>query len=234
MKTAVRKFMGVIMGIALASFVISCATTGSQAKKSPAAPEKTGILGEYYKNMKPGMEKGDPKLMWIKPGVDFTKYKKVMLDYPVFALADDADYKEIDPNEMKKIGDEASKAFVDALQKEFPLVSDPGPDVLRVRTAIIDLKPSKPVLSAVTTIVPVGLAISLVKKGVEDSWTGSGATTGQLMLIDSVTNQVIACGEDEISAGFSERFSKWGSAEEAFKFWGDRFTKRLVKLTEKK
>jgi hypothetical protein len=42
------------------------------------------------------------------------------------------------------------------------------------------------------------------------------------MALDSMTNDVIAVAQDEKSAGFTERFSKWGSAQDAFKFWGER------------
>jgi hypothetical protein len=77
-------------------------------------------------------------------------------------------------------------------------------------------------LSGVTSVVPIGLGISIVKKGVTDSWTGSGATSAELMAMDSMTNDVIAVAQDEKSAGFTERFSKWGSAQDAFKFWGER------------
>jgi hypothetical protein len=235
MQTTVRKCMAMVMGIALMGFFISCASTGTQMKASEEAVQhKTGFLHGYYEKLQPGKAEGDPKLMWIKPGVDYTKYKKVMVDYVVFAFAKDSEYKGIDATELKKIGDVASKALVDALKKEFPVVSEPGPDVIRIRTAIVDLKQSHPVLSGVTSVVPVGLAISIVKKGATSSWTGSGATTAEMLVIDSMSNEVLAAGEDDASAGFTERFSKWGSAEDAFEFWGERLTKRLVKFTGKK
>ena len=66
--------------------------------------------------------------------------------------------------------------------------------------------------------MPVGLGISIIKKGATDSWTGSGATTAKMMVLDSMTNEVIACGEDKRAAEFAEKFSKWGSVEEAFAF----------------
>jgi hypothetical protein len=234
MKTAVKKVMAVVMGIALMGFVISCASTGAQSKGSAAAPQKTGFLHGYYEKLKPGTAKGDPKLMWIKPGVDHTKYKKVMVDYVIFAFAEDSEYKGIDANEMKKLADGTSQALVNALKKELPVVSEPGPDVLRVRTAIIDLKQSHPVLSGVTSVVPVGLGISIVKKGATDSWTGSGATAAEMMILDSMTNEVLGAGEDQMAAGFTERFTKWGSVEEAFEFWGERLAKRLVNFTKKR
>ena len=234
MQTTVRRVMAVVMGIALMGLVISCASTGTQSKGSAAAQQKTGFLHGYYEKLKPGTAEGDPKLMWIKPGVDHTKYKKVMVDYVIFAFAEDSEYKGIDANEMKKLADSASLALVNALKKELPVVSEPGPDVLRVRTAIIDLKQSHPVLSGVSSVVPVGLGISILKKGATDSWTGSGATTAEMMVLDSMTNGVLGAGEDQMAAGFTERFHKWGSVDEAFEFWGERLANRLVNFTKKR
>jgi hypothetical protein len=70
--------------------------------------------------------------------------------------------------------------------------------------------------------VPMGLAASVVKKGSTGAWVGSGATGMETIFIDSMTNDVLGVGQDEQVAGFTERFSKWGSAKEAFKFWAGR------------
>ncbi len=186
-----------------------------------ASPPKSEFLGEYYKNLEPGPE-GGAKLRWIKPGSDFKHYKRFMVDYVVFALADDSDSKIIDGDEMKKLGDASTLAIIDALKDKYSIVSDPGPDVLRFRFAIVDLKQSRPVLSTVTSVIPVGVGVSLLRKGTTGSWTGSGATTCQVMVLDSVTDEVLAVAEDEYQAGFTERFTKWGSAEDAFEYWGKR------------
>jgi len=42
------------------------------------------------------------------------------------------------------------------------------------------------------------------------------------LAVDSMTNEVIAAAKDDRSAGFTERYTKWGSVEEAFKFWAER------------
>ena len=208
-----KKLFVLLMGIAL---LASCATTKSA--------DKSGFLGEYYNNLQPGPE-GGVKKRWVKPGVDFSKYKRFMVDYVVFALAGDSESKVINGDEMKKLGDACTLAIINALKDKYPVVSEPGPDVARFRFAIVDLKQSRPALSAVSSVVPAAIGMSLVKKGATDSWTGSGATTSQLMVLDSSTNEVIAVAEDEYKAGFTERFSKWGSAEDAFKYWGKRLRK---------
>jgi len=208
-----KKTFVLLMGILL---LASCATT--------KGPEKTGFLGEYYKNLEPGPEGGITK-RWMKPGVDWYKYKKFQIAYVLFALAADSESKVINGDKMKKLGDACTLAVIDALKDKYPIVSEPGPDVVRLRFAIVDLKQSRPALSAATTVVPVGLGLNLIKKGVTDTWSGSGATTSELMVLDSMTNEVIGVGEHEYKAGFTERFTKWGSAEDAFKYWGKRIRK---------
>ena len=144
-----------------------------------------------------------------------------MLDSVVFFLSDES-YKGIDPQDMKELADSFNKEMIGAFKDKSRLVSEPAPDVARVRFAITGLKQSKPGVSAVTSVLPIGLAVSLVKKGAGGSWSGSGATSGEVMVLDSMTNEVIAVAVDERTAGFTERFSKWGSAEDAFKFWAQK------------
>jgi len=221
MKLSVRNFMALVMGIVLVSFVISCASTGSQSKKAATSEPTEGFLDGYYKNLQPG-PRGGGNMRWLKPGVDFGQYNKIMLDSVIFYFADDSENKGIDAQDMKELADACNLEIVNVLKDAYPIVADPGPDVMRLRFAITDLKQSRPVLSAVTSVVPIGLGISLVKKGATGSWSGSGATSAELMVMDSMTNDVIAVAKDDRSAGFTERFTKWGSAEDAFKFWGEQ------------
>ena len=213
--------MAAVMGIVLVSFVISCASTGTQSKKTEAAAQAEGFLDGYYKDLQPGPE-GGAKMRWLKPGVDFGQYNKIMLDSVIFYFADDSENKGIDAQDMKELADGCNQQVVNVLKGAYPIVAEPGPDVMRLRFAITDLKQSRPVLSAVTSVVPIGLGISLVKKGATGSWSGSGATGAEVMALDSMTSDVIAVAQDDKSAGFTERFSKWGSTEEAFKFWAER------------
>jgi hypothetical protein len=210
MKTTLKMFAVVLIAMAL------IATTSFAAE-----PKYSGFLEGYYDNLQPGPE-GGVKMRWLKPGINFGKYNKFMVDSVVFFFADDSEYKGIDPQVMKDLADSFNKEIVTALQKNYTIVTEPGPDVARLKIAITGFKQSRPGLSAVTSIVPIGLAISTVKKGASGSWTGSGATSTEFMALDSTTNDVIALAADNRTAGFTERFSKWGSAEEAFKFWAGR------------
>ncbi|HME41701.1 MAG TPA: DUF3313 domain-containing protein [Syntrophorhabdales bacterium] len=186
-----------------------------------AEPKYSGFLGDLYKNLEPGPE-GGAKMRWMKPGVMFGKYDKFMVDSVIFFFADDSAYKGIDPNDMKELADKFNQAIVAAFKDKYPIVVEPGPDVARLRIAITGVKGSRPGVSAVSSILPIGLAFSLVKKGATGSYSGSGTTSAELEFLDTTTNEPIAAAVDEQSAGFTDRFSKWESAEEAFKYWAQR------------
>jgi len=212
-----KKSIFLLIGV---MFLAGCATTTTTS--SP-----TDFLGEYAGKLTPSEPGSSDRMRWMKPGVDFAKYNKFMVDYVVFALADDSEYKGIDGDEMKKLGDAASLAVVNAIKEKYPIVSEPGPDVMRVRIAIVGLKQSNPYSSAITSVIPVGLGISVIKKGSKGAWIGSGATKGEVLFIDSMSNEVVAAGHDEYAAKYDERFSEWGSVEKAFSYWAARGVKTL-------
>ena len=209
MKTATKICMFVVIGLSLA--LAGCAS----------GPKQSGFLGNYYSNLGPGPE-GGAKYRWLKPGVDFSKYNKLMIDSVVFYYAPDSEDMGIDAEQMKELTDAFNTELVNVLKDSYPIVAEPGPDVARLRIALTGVKKSKPVVSAVTSIVPVGIGISIIKKGAGGSWSGSGATNAEFMALDSTTNQVIAVAEDEQTAGYFERFSRLGSAKDAFKYWAER------------
>ncbi len=219
MKSVVVTVLAVVLGSVL---VVPAAFADER-------PTPSGFLGNpsAYDLLTPG---ATGAYRWLKPGVDFKKYNKFMIDSVIFFLADNADYKGIDPQEMKDLCDAFNKALVDAFKDKWPIVAEPGPDVSRIRIAITNIKPSRPGMSAVTSILPVGLGISLIKKGATGGWAGSGETAVEMMVLDTTTNEVIAMGMDQRAAAFDQRFSKWGSAMDAFKFWSERIVVNIDAL----
>ena len=180
----------------------------------------SGFFGNQtvYEQLQPG-PKGGAKMRWMKQGIDTLKYKRFMVDSVIFFLADNADYKGIDPQEMKELCDTFNKEIAEAFRNKYEIVSEPGPDVARLSIAITNIRPSKPGVSAVTSIIPVGLGVSLLKKGATGGWSGSGQTCVEVMVFDSMTNEILILAVDQQKAEFEDRFTKWGSANDAFKFW---------------
>jgi hypothetical protein len=217
MMNAIRMMLSVVLCLVLTASIAFAAEDFT----------RSGFLGNptVYDLLKPGESRG---YRWLKPGVDLKKYNKFMVDSVIFFLADKADYKGIDPQEMKELCDDFNKVLVAAFKDKLPIVAEPGPNVARVRFAITNVQPSRPGVSAVTSIVPVGLGVSLVKKGATGGWVGSGETAAELIILDTATNEIIAMGAIKRAAEFDERFSKWGSAHEAFKFWSEKLVTTIV------
>ncbi|HBL24871.1 MAG TPA: DUF3313 domain-containing protein, partial [Deltaproteobacteria bacterium] len=212
MKRITKVILAVVIGIV---FTVSVAFAGD--------PSFSGFLGDksVYETLKPGPE-GGAKLRWLKPGLDFKIYNKFMVDSVIFYLSDDSENKGIDPQLMKELADSFNKEIVAAFKDKYPIVSEPGPDVARIRLAITNVKQSRPGVSAVTSIIPVGIVVSTAKRGVTGGWAGSGETGAEVEVLDSTTSDVIARAVDQQQAAFTSRFSKYGSANDAFKFWSER------------
>jgi hypothetical protein len=224
MKTTFKIFLVLIIGFTLTL------PTGCGQKKS-----SSGFLQDYS-YLKPG-PRGGADLLYIKEDVNFSVYNKVMIDQVVFYYSEDAKYKGIDPNELKELADAFHKAFVDELADGYTVVAEPGPDVLRIRTAITELVPSKPALNTITTIIPIGLAISSLKRVVTGTHTFVGQASAEMEVLDSQTNELLAAAIDT-KAGKKyqvvEGMQKWGHAKDAFTFWAKRLRSRLDDLQGKK
>jgi hypothetical protein len=197
-----------------------------------AEMKKSGFLSDYS-GMKPG-PKGGAAWIYFKEGVDFARYKKLMVDQVTFFLKNDAKYKGIQPEDINKLTEAFDNAVRENIGKYYELTDQPGPDVIRIRVAITDLSPGKPGMSAVSTVLPIGLGVSLVKKAVTGKHTGVGETSMEMEVVDSLTNERFAAAIDEYYGGKLSGLKKWGSAEEAFKFWTERIRKRLDEYKEKK
>ena len=208
-----KKMLVTVMAVVV-SFMLMAAAGFAEEKRY------SGFLVNYD-NLQKG-PKGGVAERYLKPGVDFSKYNKLMLDNVVFFMADDAQYKGIDSEQMKELSDDFNQAVVKALGGQYPLVGEPGPDVMRVRVAVTQLTPGKPGQSVMTTVMPIGLAFSFLKKGATGSYPGVGKTGMEVEFLDSLSNERIGAAVDQQAGSKLSGTSKLGSAKEAFEFWAGR------------
>ena len=206
-----KTFRSVVMTLvvmALFAMLVGCAGTQQQGY--------SGFLKDY-----PKMEKGpgDVDLRYLKPGVDFGKYNKIMMDEVVFFFKADADYKGIHPDEILELRDAFHEIYIQELGDM--LTDKPGPDVARMRLAVTDLEPSSPVSGTMTTVVPVGLAVSVVKRGATGEYMGIGSASCEVEFLDSLSNERIAVGIDKYEGGKLD-IGKLSPAKAAFHYWGER------------
>ncbi len=189
----------------------------------------SGFLGDaatYAKLAQPGraVEK-----LWVAPDADFKRYDKFMLDEVVFYLDPKAESQAVKPGDIKELTKYYHEAFTQELGRGL-LVAEPAPGVARIKIAIVDIEPSNPALDTVTTVLPVGLAVSLVKSGTGSGGTGVGHSSIEFQILDSQTGKLLALGRDtQIGSklNLSAKTDKWGYAKAAFHYWARSLKKAI-------
>jgi hypothetical protein len=223
MKTTLRVLLVTMIGFALL-VAAGCAT-----QKMP----QSGFLTDYSL-----MRVGDPKLgvaewQYVNESAVIGAYDKVMLDHVVFYLKEEADYKGIHSDELQELSEAFHQAVVEALSGPYTFTDKAGPGVMRIRLAITDVVPTKRGLGTVATILPIGAAINIVKKGAGGSATGLGQVSFEGEVLDAQTNKVLGAAIDR-GAGKAYRLdktvTKWGHHKVIFEEWAQSLRQRLDKL----
>lgn len=203
--------------------------TGCATKQMP----KSGFLMDYSRlKADDPMKKAD--WVYINENVNFGSYKKIMMDQVVFVIKDDAKYKGIQADEVKELSEAFAKAVVEALGGSYEFTAEPGPDVMRLRLAITGVVPNKRAVGTITTVVPIGLGLSIVKKGLTGSHIGVGGAAFEGELMDSQTGKVLGAAIDAETGTkyrIDKTVTKYGQIKLIFADWANTLKQRLDKLS---
>ena len=121
-------YLAVILVLAMASMHLV------QAQIVFTVPSE--FLGEY-----PPLESIDKvanSYFWRAPDAE-KKYRAVLIEQPEIFLASDSEYKGIKPDAVKIISDTLRDFIATTVAETHPVVEQPGPGVVRLRTALMDL-----------------------------------------------------------------------------------------------
>lgn len=197
-----------------------------------AGKEFSGFLKDYS-NLKPNPNLDGNALTFARADQqkNLHRYIAMIVDPVQVYVASDADESKF-PNKGRGVGARYfHKALVDAVSSAFPLVDEPGPLVLRLRSAIIGVDVGHEVPAADKSASPddaLDRTVNIGKVGVE------------MELVDSVTGEQIAAmvdrenlgaGADIGSVHFS-RHERWAAAREAFDGWAHRVREFLDSAEE--
>lgn len=214
MKSA-TKILALLLTIAL----VGCSASGMKNV------EQSGFLKDYSQ-LKHGSD-DQAALVYIKPGVDFKPYIKIMLERVTVVFAPTAEGLEVDPKMLHELSDYYQNALQEALKDGYELVDQPGPDVLWVRVAITDVVPSNPTANTMSSIIPIGMAVSAAAKATTDANLGTGEAATEMEVLDSMTKERLAAAVDRRQGGKAAFRGKWVDTEQAFDYWAKRFRDRL-------
>jgi len=233
----------------LTLLLTACATGPDLNEQAPAPAAYAGFLTHADRLQPVPGDSGAYR--WMDSSANLGRYNQILLERIQVQLASDAEYKAVDPTELKTLTDYFHQAIVIALGDTYPVVTKPGPGVLRVKITLVDLVPTKPEMSVVTLVVPYATVADVASGAAAGGPVGSAPYLGRTgiaaQFIDGQTGQVIAEYADTqvgrkyvvdtskgvgnaITTGFSDyakAYSTWAYAKQAFDGWAQLLRARL-------
>lgn len=198
--------------------------------ETPAPPPPTGFLGNDYSLLTPPAEGTDQKAMlrYVNPSVNWGSYNKIMIAPVTFWAADDS---KVSAADQQALCDYAYGVFRKDLGKNFIIVNQPGPGVLKLSVAMTDATSAVPVLRSISVVVPQARLLSAIKMAATGTYAFVGSAQGALKLNDSISGELLAAAVDKRVGGTSIKnvdVFQWGDAENAIDYWAGLTDQRLV------
>jgi hypothetical protein len=223
------KLRGMSAALLAASALI---LVGGCATHQGRVPMKSGFLGDYSQ-LHEGTD-DQPQLMYVKSGVDFHAYDKIILDpIQIYCEPGKSWLSGTPMEEMQVLVDYFDAAIRKSLGDDITFVDTPGPNVLRLRLALTEAKGGSVARDIASSVIPISLAISTMKRVIANAATGVGEAAVEGEILDSVTGERLAAGVDkrigEKFTGHFDKFDRWRAPKAAFDYWAMRMKFRLVK-----
>lgn len=166
---------------------------------------------------------GDQALYrYVNPKIDVKQYARIMIDPVLIEKQGELDAKERE--NYQKLANNAYVYLTEELGKDYRIVQSPEPGTMRIQMAIIDADSSKTVRNVTSSVIPVGIAISLAKYAATGKQSGVGEITAEFRVTDAMNGELLAAGLDKRVGGkdVSGVFDSWHHADAALKYWAQR------------
>jgi len=166
---------------------------------------------------------GDQALYrYVNPGANAKNYSKIMID-PVMVMKD-GELSKSELEDYQKLANNAYVYLTQELEKSYKLVTIPEPGTMRLQMAIIDADSAKPVRNTLSTLMPIGIGLSLVKYAATGKQSGVGEITVEMKVTDASTGELLGAALDRRVGGkeISELWSSWHNADSALQYWAKR------------
>ena len=211
---------------ALVLAVLLLASCSAQKTKQASSVKPSGFLGPYSSQLRPGPS-GQALLVYRAPDADIGRYRKVILDrVTIWATASESGASRGD---LQHLADSLYGSVLARLSTYYIMVAEPGPDVMRVRAALTDAKPSSSGMDIWSNIGPIMGTVASVKEMTTGTRAFVGAASVEVEVLDSQSGKVLLAAADRRvgTKTLSGSSDPWSDVDEALRIWADRFIVRL-------
>jgi hypothetical protein len=142
-----------------------------------------------------------------------------------------ADDSKVSAADQQTLCNYAYNVFVTDLGKNFTIVDQPGPGVMKLSAALTDATSAVPALRSISVVVPQARLLSAIKMVATGTYAFVGSAQGAAKLNDSVSGQLLAAWSDKRVGGTSIKnvdVFQWGDTENALDYWANGLDQRLV------
>ncbi len=230
METTVGKLRTAVTLFAVTAFCAVC-FAGCRTPMQTRDVKLSGFLGDSS-GFTVG-KSGQPQRYFLAPDARFEHYSRVMIDPVSIWASEGSALSKLPKEEAEALQSYLYGRLNEELSKDYTVVEQAGPGVLRLRVALTEAKGGSVVRNTISSILPIGLAISALKLAATGTHTAVGEADMELELLDSETGKRLAAavdgraGRKVIASG---NFTRWGDVKDAFDFWAQRTRERLEKL----
>ena len=214
----------------LAVLTAAALIQGCQPTYQGRTVSSSGFLETNYGRLHEGGE-GEALLVYRNPNAHWADYKEIHLDPVTIWRGDQSAFNDFSAADRQKLADSFYSAVYQQLSKDYQMVTSIGPGVMHVQIALTDAKASSPVMDTISTVLPVGLAVSEATSIVTGKPSFVGEAQAEAKITDAQTGALLAAAIDRRVGGKSIAGStnSWDDVQQAFEYWAEQIRYRLCK-----
>jgi hypothetical protein len=212
------------------TLAVCAASGGCAAQKQARSAEESGFLGDYSLLHKGA--KGEALLNYKAPDADWASYKKVLLDPVVFYQKVEDPARGTPDQDIRTLVDRFSAMTYDELARDYAMVKEPGPGVMRIQIGLTHVQKSHAGLQTITSMIPVGLALTTTRNFVTGKPSFVGEATVEFRITDAASGRVLGLAVDRRVGGQQLKLSldSWVDVNNILAQWSRLLRLRLCQL----
>jgi len=224
-----REFL--LLGTICIAGLVGCAhsehATGYWGKAEPS-----GFLKDYSK-LHAATNETDSTLAYFMPDkAKFKSYTKVWLEPVQVWRGEKSDAKDLDKEDAHYLSQFLWSRLDEEFRKDYVMVQEPGPGVMRLRVGITEAGKNIPVLDNLTAALPISMVLSDANKSLGGTESFVGKATIEVEMTDSQTGELLAAAVDRRGGGKYawKSLHRWGDVEAAYTYWAKKFAWRACMM----
>jgi hypothetical protein len=168
---------------------------------------------------------------YLSPTAELARYPKLLIDPVTVYAGGDGQFGTIAAEDRRAMAGYMQQKFAEALGGRYQLVTTPEPGALRLHLTLTGLETSTPVISTVTHLAPMGLALNTGLEADGDNGTFFGSVTYAAELSDATSGALLyayVTRQTPDALDVSASFGSLAAAREGVRIGADHLAKRLA------